>query len=163
MKNPSSQVFDKNRLMVSFQKKHFSEESERSSWDSKSFSKYFWHMLWILFRFSNIRAIEWWQFQNDYRHRLDFMTGNWPCYRFLQIKAWNACRIFYSFGLTRPLRVSKIFLKAQIKNLLPQSSQECSGESKTYIHHGHISWNEEMHQKKTEKKSKTASLSALLK
>ena len=52
------------------------------------------------------------------------------------------------------LRVSKKFLRAQIKNLLPQSSQECSGESKTYIHHGHISWNEEMHQKKLKKKQK---------
>ena len=35
------------------------------------------------------------------------MTGNWPCYRFLQIEAWNACRIFYSLGLARPLQVSK--------------------------------------------------------
>ena len=37
------------------------------------------------------------------------MTGNWPCYRFLQIEAWNACRIFYSLGLARPLQVSKKF------------------------------------------------------
>ena len=37
------------------------------------------------------------------------MTGNWPSYRFLQIEAWNACRIFYSLGLTRPLQVSKKF------------------------------------------------------
>ena len=91
----------------SAQKKDFSKESQRSSWASKSFSKYFWHMLWILFRFSNIRTIEWWQFQNHDRHRLHIMTGNWPCYRFLQIEAWNACRIFYSLGLTRPLQVSK--------------------------------------------------------
>ena len=35
------------------------------------------------------------------------MTGNWPSYRFLQIEAWNACRIFYSLGLMRPLQVSK--------------------------------------------------------
>ena len=35
------------------------------------------------------------------------MTGNWPCYRFLQIEAWNACRIFYSLELARPLQVSK--------------------------------------------------------
>ena len=95
--------------MANLQKKDFSKQSERSSWASKSCSKYFWHMLWILFRFSNIRAIEWRQFENHYSHRLDFMTGNWPCYRFLRIKAWNACRIFYSFGLTMPLRVSIFF------------------------------------------------------
>ena len=35
------------------------------------------------------------------------MTGNWPCYRFLHIEAWNACRIFYSLGLARLLQVSK--------------------------------------------------------
>ena len=91
------------RFFQSAQKKDFSKESQRSSWASKSFSKYFGDMLWILFSFSNIRAIDWWQFQNHDRYRLDFMTGNWSCYRFLQIEAWNACRIFYSFGLTRPL------------------------------------------------------------
>ena len=37
------------------------------------------------------------------------MTGNCPSYPFLQIEAWNACRIFYSLGLTRPLQVSKKF------------------------------------------------------
>ena len=97
----------KNRLMASLQKKDFSQESQRSSWVSKSFSMYFWLMLWILFRFSNIRAIDWWQFQNHNWYRLDFMTGNWPCYRFLQIEAWNACRIFYTFGLTTPLQAPK--------------------------------------------------------
>ena len=47
------------------------------------------------------------------------MTGNSPCYRFLQIEAWNACRIFYSFGLTRPLQAPEIFflgLKSKIRD-----------------------------------------------
>ena len=64
-------------------------------------------MLWILFSFSKIRAIKWWQFQNHNWHRLDFGTGKWSYHRFLQIEAWNACRIFYSLGLMRPLQVSK--------------------------------------------------------
>ena len=67
-------------------------------------------MLWILTRCSNIKAIEWWQFQIHGGHWLDLLTGNWLCYRFLQIEAWNACRIFYSFGLTRPLQASKKFI-----------------------------------------------------
>ena len=28
------------------------------------------------------------------RHRLEFMTENLPCYNFLLIEEWNACRIF---------------------------------------------------------------------
>ena len=60
------------------------------------------------------------------------------------------------------LRVSKNFSVSQIKNLLPQFSQKCSGESKTYIHHSHISWNGDMQQEKV-KKTKTVPLSALLK
>ena len=47
------------------------------------------------------------------------MTGNWTCYSLLQIEAWNPRRIFYTFGLRRPLQSSKkifIGLKSKIRD-----------------------------------------------
>ena len=148
--------------MATLQKKEFSRESQRSSWASKSFSMYFWLMLWILFRFSNIRPIEWWQFHDHDRHQLDFMRGNWPSSRFLQIEAWNACRIFYSLGLTRPLQVSKKFFWDIFLKIRFHSFVELDLENRLSTHNMVLSL--ELKTKKIfDEKFKKPHLSALLK
>ena len=97
--------------MVSLQKKDFSKQNQRTSWVSKSFSKYFWHVLWILFRFSNIRAIERWQFHNNNWHRLDFMAGNWPCYRFYRLKHETHVEYSTVLGLRGHFEYQKNFIE----------------------------------------------------
>ena len=164
LKNPSSKDWPPNNVFQSAQKKQFSKESQRSSWASKSFSKHFWHMLWILTRCSNIKAIEWWQFQIHGGHWLDLLTGNWLCYRFLQIDARNACRIFYSFGLTRPLQASINFFWVLKSKIRFHSFVGLDLEHKLSTHHMAIFLElKAMKKNKSEKKIKISYLSALLK